>query len=343
MSQSIFLDTINGIKTERPPIWMMRQAGRVLPSYMKLRETYGFKEMMETPDLAADVTMLPIRDLGVDAAILFSDILVIPEALGMELSFEGKGPSFATALKDVTDPLGFLVDKPERLEHIYKAIDRIIEIKPKEIPLIGFCGGPLTTLCYMYQGFSRNQNFPDFVPAIYRDKALMKKVVDRITEMSIHYALKQVEHGVEAFQLFETHAGLIPVELYKEVFLPSVKAILKAVREKGVKTIYLPKGLGTGINMVNYDLCDCVSVDWQTPLHEVRNIVGDEMILQGNFDPRILESTKEAVEQEFKYYLDYGRKDHKWIFNLGHGLLPSIPVENVEHLVKLVKESDWGR
>lgn len=343
MTNSIFLDTINGIKRERPPVWFMRQAGRVLPSYMKLREKYGFKEMMETPNLAADVTLLPIYDLGVDAAILFSDILVIPEALGMELSFEGKGPSFSTALKDVKDPLTFLNDKPEKLEHIYQAIDRILEIKPTEIPLIGFCGGPLTTLCYMYQGFSRNQNFPDFVPAIYRDKEVMKKVVAKITEMSIHYALKQVEHGVKAFQLFETHAGLIPVELYKEVFLPSVKAILGAVREKGVKTIYLPKGLGTGINMVNYDLCDCISVDWQIPLHEVRKIVGEQMIIQGNFDPRILESTPEAIDREFEYYLNYGRKDHKWIFNLGHGLLPTIPVENVKYLVKKVKEADWAR
>jgi uroporphyrinogen decarboxylase len=343
MTNSIFLDTINGIKRERPPVWFMRQAGRVLPSYMQLREKYGFKEMMDTPDLAAEVTMLPIHDLGVDAAILFSDILVIPEALGMELSFEGKGPSFTTALKDVSDPVGFLKADPSKLEHIYKAIDKILEIKPKEIPLIGFCGGPLTTLCYMYQGFSQNLNFPDLVPALYRDKKMMAKIVDVIADLSVHYALKQVEHGVKAFQLFETHAGLIPVELYKELFLPAVKRVLNAVREKGVKTIYLPKGLGTGLNMINHDLCDCVSVDWQTPLHEVRNWVGEEMILQGNFDPRILNATKEAIDQEFGYYLDYGRKDHKWIFNLGHGLLPSIPVENVQYLIDKVKSSDWGR
>ncbi|MFA8435876.1 MAG: uroporphyrinogen decarboxylase [Marinifilaceae bacterium] len=343
MTNSIFLDTINGIKRERPPVWFMRQAGRVLPSYMQLREKYGFKEMMDTPDLAAEVTMLPIHDLGVDAAILFSDILVIPEALGMELSFEGKGPSFTTALKDVSDPVGFLKADPSKLEHIYKAIDKILEIKPKEIPLIGFCGGPLTTLCYMYQGFSQNLNFPDLVPALYRDKKMMAKIVDVIADLSVHYALKQVEHGVKAFQLFETHAGLIPVELYKELFLPAVKRVLNAVREKGVKTIYLPKGLGTGLNMINHDFCDCVSVDWQTPLHEVRNWVGEEMILQGNFDPRILNATKEAIDQEFGYYLDYGRKDHKWIFNLGHGLLPSIPVENVQYLIDKVKSSDWGR
>jgi uroporphyrinogen decarboxylase len=343
MTNSIFLDTLNGIKRERPPVWFMRQAGRVLPSYMKLREKYGFKQMMDTPDLAAEVTLLPIHDLGVDAAILFSDILVIPEALGMELSFEGKGPTFKTALKDVEDPVAFLKSDPSKLEHIYKAIDKILEIKPTEIPLIGFCGGPLTTLCYMYQGFSQNLNFPDLVPALYRDKKLMAKIVDVITELSVHYALKQVEHGVKAFQLFETHAGLIPVELYREIFLPSVKRILNAVREKGVKAIYLPKGLGTGLNMVNHDLCDCISVDWQTPLHEVRRWVGEEMILQGNFDPRILNATPEVIDQEFEYYLDYGRKDHKWIFNLGHGLLPTIPVENVKYLVDKVKNSDWGR
>jgi len=343
MTQSIFLDTLNGIKRERPPVWFMRQAGRVLPSYMKLREQYGFKHMMDTPKLAADVTLLPINDLGVDAAILFSDILVIPEALGMELSFEGKGPSFKTALKDVSDPIKFLKHQPEKLEGIYKAIDTILEQKPKNIPLIGFCGGPLTTLCYMYQGFSQNLNFPDFVPAIYKDKNTMKKVIDVITEMSIHYALKQVEHGIQAFQLFETHAGLIPIELYKELFLPSVKKILSAVRMAGVKTIYLPKGLGTGLNMVNYDLCDCISVDWQTPLHQVRGIVGEDMIIQGNFDPRILNADFKAIDDAFEYYLDYGRKDDKWIFNLGHGLLPSIPVENVKYLVDKVKNADWQR
>lgn len=343
MTNSIFLDTLSGVKRERPPVWFMRQAGRVLPSYMKLRERYGFKEMMENPELASEVTLLPIYDLGVDAAILFSDILVIPEALGMELSFEGKGPSFKTALKDVTNPVDFLSSNPSRLNHIYKAIDRILVTKPSHIPLIGFCGGPLTTLCYMYQGFSQNLMFPDFVPAIYRDKKMMAKLVDVITEMSIHYALKQVEHGVQAFQLFETHAGLIPSRLYKELFLPAVKRILNAVRNKGVKTIFLPKGLGTGISMVDYDLCDCVSVDWQTPLHEVRSMVGNEMVLQGNFDPRILNSTPDVIDQEFEYYLDYGRKDHNWIFNLGHGLLPSIPVENVQYLVEKVKKSDWGR
>ncbi|QZE13915.1 uroporphyrinogen decarboxylase [Halosquirtibacter laminarini] len=343
MPQSLFLDTLQGKTTHRPPVWFMRQAGRVLPSYMRMREEYGFKEMMDNPELAAKVTLLPISDLGVDAAILFSDILVIPEALGMELSFEGKGPSFKTALKDVQDINNFLVESPEKLHHIYKAIDLIKEQKPNNIPLIGFCGGPLTTLCYMYQGFSQNLNFPDVLPALYRDKKNVMKVIDRITEISIEYAKNQVAHGIDAFQLFETHAGLVPTEMYKEMFLPSVKKILQTVRSLGTKTIFLPKGIGTGIDMVNYDLCDCISIDWQTSISEVRKYVGDEITLQGNFDPRILQTTPEVIDQHFKTYLDFGKKEKNWIFNLGHGLLPSIPESNVKHLVNLVKNSDWNR
>ncbi len=343
MGQSIFLDVLNGIERERPPMWFMRQAGRVLPSYMKLRAKHSFKEMMANPTLAADVTLLPIFDLKADAAILFSDILVIPEALGMNLSFGDKGPEFKPALKDVVDPLSVLQEKPEKLNNIYETIERIVEIKAQNIPLIGFCGGPLTTLCYMYQGFSRNQNFPDFVPAIYRNKQQIKKIVEKITEISIHYATTQVKCGIQAFQLFETHAGLIPMQVYEEIFLPSVKQILQAVREKGVKTIYFPKGLGIGITKINCDVCDCLSVDWQMPLHEARKLVGKDMILQGNFDPRILESTPQSIDREFEYYLNFGRKDHKWIFNLGHGLLPSIPIENLKYLIRKVHESDWKR
>ncbi|QZT36070.1 uroporphyrinogen decarboxylase [Halosquirtibacter xylanolyticus] len=343
MPQSLFLDTLQGKCTDRPPVWFMRQAGRVLPNYMDMRDQYGFKEMMDTPELAAKVTLLPIDDLGVDAAILFSDILVIPEAMGMELSFEGKGPSFKVALKDVEDPNLFLKEQPEKLQHIYKAIDLIKQQKPEHIPLIGFCGGPLTTLCYMYQGFSQNLNFPDVIPALYRDTKVISKVIDRITEMSIEYAKNQVAHGIDAFQLFETHAGLVPSDIYQKLFLPSVKKILTAVRDLGVKTIFLPKGLGTGLSMVNYDLCDCISVDWQVPLEGVRQYVGNEITLQGNFDPRILQTTPEVITDHFNKYLEFGQKEHNWIFNLGHGLLPTIPVDNVKHLVNLVKDSDWKR
>lgn len=341
--RNIFRDTLEGKVCERPPVWFMRQAGRTLPSYMKLRESYGFKHMMDNPELASKVTLLPIEDIGVDAAILFSDILVIPEALGMNLTFEGKGPNFDPALKDVEDPLSYLSDMPEKLDHIYKALDNICKDKPDNIGLIGFCGAPLTTLCYMYQGFSRNQMFPDFVPALYKNRDQFIAIIDKIVDMSINYATTQCDHGIDAFQLFDTHAGLIPVDLYNDMFLPACKKILAAVRAKGVKTIFLPKGLGAGIENISTEICDVLSVDWQTPMDYARKMVGNDMILQGNFDPRILETDRETIKREFLKLAKFGEKDSKFIFNLGHGLTPSIPVENIKYLVELIKNHNWNR
>lgn len=339
---NLFTDTLQGKQTARPPVWFKRQAGRILPSYMKLRDKYGFKYMMDTPELAAKVTLLPVYDLGVDAAILFSDILVVPEALGMNLTFDPK-PSFNPALKDIEAPAAFLKKQPEKLEHIYEAIRIIRKEKPDNVDLIGFCGAPLTTLCYMYQGFSRSQNFPALVPALYQNKKELVKVIEQITEMAIHYATEQVKAGIQAFELFDTHAGIIPLELYKELFLPAVKKITNAVRDTGTPMIYFPMGIGTGLSMMNYDIADCISIDWQTSLFDVRKYVGEEVVLQGNIDPRLLLTDKETIEQGFQPYLNFGQTEKKWIINLGHGMLPEIPAENAKFLVDLIKESDWNR
>lgn len=340
--KNLLTATLNGEVTSRPPVWFKRQAGRILPSYMELREKYGFKHMMDTPELAAKVTLLPVEDLEVDAAILFSDILVVPEALGMNLKFDPK-PSFEPALKDVADPFDLLKKCPEKLEHIYDAIRIIQEEKPKHVDLIGFCGAPLTTLCYMYQGFSKKQNFPELVPALYKDKKLLAKAIDEITEMAIHYAIEQVQAGVQAFELFDTHAGIVPLELYKEMFFPAVQRITNAVRSTGTPVIYFPMGIGSGLSMMNYDVADCISIDWQTSLFEARKYVGKEVVLQGNIDPRLLLIDQATIEREFQKYLEFGRKEKHWIVNLGHGMLPEIPAENAKFLVNLIKEADWGR
>lgn len=339
---NLFIATLEGEKTERPPVWFKRQAGRILPSYMELREKYGFKHMMDTPALASEVTLLPIYDLGVDAAILFSDILVVPEALNMDLEFNPK-PIFRKALKDVSDPVAFMEEKPERLNHIYEAIRTIQKEKPQHIDLIGFAGAPLTTLCYMYQGFSKKSGFPNLLPGLYKNKQMFGKMVDKITEMIIHYAKNQVEAGIQAFELFDTHAGIVPLEVYKEMFLPAVRRITNEIRATGIPVIYFPMGLGTGLKMMNYDIADCISIDWQTSLFDVRKYVGNEVVLQGNIDPRLLLADKVAIEREFQKYVEFGRKETKWIINLGHGMLPEIPMENAQYLVKLIKNTDWGR
>lgn len=340
---SILLDTLKGKKTNRPPVWFMRQAGRVLPSYLELKEHYSFWHMMKDPQLGSKVTLLPVHDLGVDAAILFSDILVVPYALGMGLDFTENGPVFENPLSTFDNPSKLLKPDPERLEYIYRVIRQIKLDKPDNIPLIGFCGAPLTVLCYMLQGLGRKSDFPDAVRFFYQSQAETKKLIDAVTEMSIHYIDGQIQNGIDVFQLFETHAGLIPLALYNELFMPSVKKIAAFVRSNNIPFIYFPKDFGVGYSQITPDLCDFVSVDWHTPIHEIRKIVHREVGLQGNLDPRSLFSTKTEIEKILANYISFGRENQNWIFNLGHGFVPGIPFENALFLTDWVKNADWGR
>lgn len=334
---SILLDTLSGKETPRPPVWFMRQAGRVLPSYMKLKERYSFWEMMRSGELAAKVTLLPVHDLGVDAAILFSDILVIPYAMGMGLDFTDRGPVFENPLKDVDAPA--FDPQPEKLGYIYEAIDEIIRTRPADIPLIGFCGAPLTVLDFMIEGLGSRSDFQDAVIYIFREKRQLKKLIDAVTELSIEYALNQIRHGVEVFQLFETHAGLIPNQLYFELFMPSVKKISRAVRDAGIPFIFFPKGLGAGLEKINKEVCDFVSIDWLTPIREARRMVDKEVGLQGNLDPRLLFADRRDMEEELIRFRDFGRDNKNWIFNLGHGFLPETPFENARFITDWMKEA----
>ena len=343
MSDSIFIKTLNGVKTERPPVWFMRQAGRVLPSYLKLREQYSFSELMQSPQLAAKVTLLPVYDLGVDAAILFSDILVIPSALGMKLEFTDSGPRFEKALKDLSDPVSILNPDASKLEYIYRAIDEVQRTKPSGIPLIGFCGAPFTTLCYMVQGLSSNHTFPEAVALLYKNKILAHKLLILITDLSVEYALNQVKHGVSAFQIFETHAGLIPSELYFDMIMPYVRIISSAVMQTGCPVIFLPKGLGTGISHIKPEDTNFLSIDWQTPIEEARKLVHPEIGIQGNLDPRLLLADKATILETLEKYVSFGSKNQNWIFNLGHGFIPGIPFENARLVVDWVKQTDWRR
>ncbi|MBN1969219.1 MAG: uroporphyrinogen decarboxylase [Candidatus Delongbacteria bacterium] len=342
MSNSIFFDTLSGKKTQRPPVWFMRQAGRVLPSYMKLREEHGFHDMMRTPELACKVTLLPYEDLGVDALILFSDILVVAEAMGMKLKFD-PAPVFETALKNLKEPVKFLSPDFTQLTHVYDAIDLIIKNKPENIPLIGFSGSPFTTLVYMIQGFGRDHMFSDAIKFMYNNPKQMEMLMEAVTDLTIFYAENQCDHGISAFQIFETHAGLIPQDLYMELVAPQVKRVLKAVREKGVPTIYFPKGLGSCISKFGKEETDFLGIDWQTSIFNVRKYIDPKVGIQGNLDPRALASDKESLDRIMEKYFEFGQKEQNWIFNLGHGLTPDLSFENVKYVIDKVKSYDWKR
>ncbi len=341
--ESILLRAMAGEKTSRPPFWFMRQAGRVLPSYRRLKQQYSLWHMMNSPELGAQVTLLPIEDLGVDAAILFSDILMVPHAMGMGFDFTEKGPVFSSPLAESDDPMARLDPDPSRLDFVYKIIDRVIADKPASVPLIGFCGGPLTVMCYMIQGLGRGSDFPQAARFIYENKAVAKRLIEAVTEVSVEYAKTQIQHGIDVFQLFDTHAGLLPVDLYNELFMPSVKQISRAVRDLDVPFIFFPKGLGVGMEMINPDVCDWLSVDWQVPLDRARKMVHPEIGLQGNMDPRLLYASQEEIARKLETFIDFGRKNHNWIFNLGHGFIKDTPYDNARFMADWIRNADWQR
>jgi uroporphyrinogen decarboxylase len=343
MQNSIFMNTLKGVNTSRPPVWFMRQAGRVLPSYLELRNTYSFWHMMSSPELAAKVTLLPVNDLGVDAAILFSDILVIPYAMGMGLEFTDRGPRFDKPLKEYDNPVAKLKPDPFKLDYIYRAIDEIVKTRPENMPLIGFAGAPLTVLCYMIEGLSSKAGFPDAISYIYRNKTVTEKLIDAVTDLTIEYARQQIDHGIDAFQLFETHGGILPFDFYNSMFFPAIKKISNAVREKGVPFIYFPKDIGAGLKYVNPDICDFVSIDWQTPITEARKLVHKEVGLQGNLDPRLLFADQDVIREELLKFLAFGKNEYKWIFNLGHGFMPGSSFDNAKFIVDWVKSTNWNR
>ncbi len=338
---SLFLDTLKGKFTSRPPVWYMRQAGRVLPSYLKIKEKYSFWQLMKEPELAAKVTLLPVDDLGVDAAILFSDILVIPYALGMGLDFTDRGPVFEKPLKNFGNPVTRLKPEPEKLGYIYDAIEQVKKARTANTPLIGFCGAPLTVLSFMLQGLGSRSDFSDAVKWMFSHREKLPALIDAVTELTLVYVKNQIKHGIDAFQLFETNAGLIPNEFYRQVFLPSVEKIATVVRDAGIPFIFFPKGIGSGLQMLGPQHADFISVDWLTPLERARNILDTSIGLQGNLDPRLLFADKKNIETELKNYLNFGRKYQNWIFNLGHGFLPGTPFENARFVTDWIKEQTW--
>lgn len=344
MRNSIFMRTIKGEKCERPPVWFMRQAGRVLPSYLKLRKSYSFHELMRNPQLAANVTLLPVKDLGVDAGILFSDILIISEALGMMLEFTGKGPVFSSPIKNNIDNIGNLKPDMSKLSHVYSAIQLINEQKPNDIALIGFCGAPFTVFCYMVQGNSLNPDFPDAIRLIYNNRPKAMQLLEIITDLSIEHSLHQVKSGIQVFQLFESLGGLLPYEMYLDFILPYIKRITSAVRNIGCPTIFFPKGLGRGIKKLDYTIADYISIDWQNSLYDIRKEVDSKVGLQGNLDPRILSiNNKKIIINELEKYKRFGKFHYDWIFNTGEGLSPDNLFENVKLVVEWIKTTNWQR
>ncbi len=339
---SILIKTLNGEKTSRPPVWFMRQAGRILPNYMKLKETYSFHELMNDKNLASQVTLMPIKDLNVDAAILFSDILVIPHALGLDVEFKKTGPIFNNPLNYNSKATNLEFD-PNKLDYIYDNIDQVIKDKNPDTPLIGFCGGPLTVFLFMFKSEGSKDHMKKAIKFLYEKRKESTEILELITKSSIEYVKGQCKSGINVFQLFETYCGSIPCELYADLILPYSKRILNAAKEEDCPTIFFPKDFGHGMNLINKDICDFISVDWHTSINYARNIIDKKIGIQGNMDPRIFYQDYEQIEAYLNSLTNFGSQNFDWIFNLGHGFLPDINHEKVKFAIDWIKDKNWNR
>lgn len=332
------LDVLSGKRVDVPPMWLMRQAGRYLPEYRALRaEKGGFLELVNDSEAAAEVTLQPIRRFGFDGAILFSDILVVPYALGQDLWFEtGEGPRLAPKLVD--HALDSLVRAPERLDPVYGTVRRVAGALPPETAFLGFAGSPWTNATYMVAGQgSRDQS--EARRMAYTDPQAFQAIIDAIVAMSIDYLAKQVEAGVEAVQLFDSWAGsLSPAQFERWVIAPNA-AIVAGLRARcpDVKIIGFPKGAGgklaayareTGVDAIGLD----ETVD---PVWAHRELPAG-MPVQGNLDPLALIAGGAELEGAARGILD-AFADRPHIFNLGHGILPDTPIAHVEQLLGIVR------
>jgi len=334
----IFIDACFGKKTPYTPVWMMRQAGRYLPEYMEIRKKVGnFLDMTRNPEIAAEVTLQPVRRLDVDAAILFSDILNLPMEMGLPLRFEkGVGPIFDKTVSSEKD-IDNLDDKAfEKISYVYEAVKLIKKDLPEEKALIGFSGSPWTVSTYMVEGRGSKQ-YAKIKKMVYSSPEILHKLLEKVTAQTTKYLLNQIEAGADAVMVFDSWGGALERDKFFEFSWNYMREIARNIKEihKEVPVILFSKGVGLYMDGMDGEF-DVVGVDWNTPMEYALNIFEDNYTLQGNMDPTRLyskEATKEAVIKIAEIM-----KGHRHIFNLGHGILPDVPVENAKYFVNLCKE-----
>ena len=335
-----FVEVLVGHRRPVPPLWMMRQAGRYLPEYREVRaKAGGFLDLCFNPDFAAEVTLQPIRRFNFDAAIIFSDILVIPYALGRSVRFEvGEGPRLDPL--DTPDKVGTLSAKADfsKLEPVFEALRRVRRELDQKIALIGFCGAPWTVATYMVAG----QGTPDQTPArmmAYRHPDAFAKIIDTVVENSITYLLGQLAAGADVLQIFDTWAGVLPPREFQRWSVEPTKRIVAGVRKQlpDAKIIGFPRGAGALLPAyVAATGVDAVSIDWATEPSLIREKVQSLVAVQGNLDPLALIAGGDALDRSIDDVLaDYAQG--RLIFNLGHGIQPETPIAHVEQMVKRVR------
>jgi uroporphyrinogen decarboxylase len=336
LKNDLFLRALRGDEVPRPPVWMMRQAGRYLPQYMKLREKYTFFERVETPELACEITIQPIDELEPDAAIIFSDILTVPQALGIDVQMiPGKGPVMGNPIKTDTDAFSILAENiPEKLHYVMNAITLTRRELNGRVPLIGFAGAPWTLFCYMVEG-EGSKTFDKAKSFLCRQPEASRHVMRELTNATISYLNAQIAAGAQAVQVFDSWAGLLSPDDFNEWAMPSLMEI--SAKVKGVPMIIFAKGAWYALERLAYKSgASALGVDWTISPEFAREKTGNSITLQGNFDPSHLLAPIKEIEQKTRRMIDrFGTR--RYIANLGHGILPHVPVDHARAFVETVK------
>jgi uroporphyrinogen decarboxylase len=330
-----FLKACRGEETDYVPVWLMRQAGRYLPEYQAVRGGVDFLTLCKTPELAAKVTKQPIEILGVDAAILFSDILIPVEAMGMHLEFsDKKGPVLNDPIRTKAGVDRLVIpDTEDSMPFVLETIRRLrAELT---VPLIGFSGAPFTLATYMVEGGS-SKNFLNTKKMMFQNPGLFQAFMEKITMTVISYLSSQIKAGAQAVQIFDTWAGVLSPEDYREFAMPYVKTAVSELRKEGVPIIYFVNDCSAVLGDIKKSAADVIGIDWRIDLREAIKKLGKKFVVQGNLDPCALFLPKEKIEDRVKDILWKGEFAKGHIFNLGHGILPETPVENAQAMVDAV-------
>ncbi|MEF3191155.1 MAG: uroporphyrinogen decarboxylase [Campylobacterales bacterium] len=335
----IFIDACFKKETPYTPVWMMRQAGRYLPEYRATRAKAGsFMDLCRNPELACEVTLQPIDILGIDAAILFSDILVIPAEMGMHLEFhEGKGPIFETPVRSL-EAINALSDaSADHLGYVYEAVRLIRKELSSNIALIGFAGSPWTLATYMVEG-KTSKTFDTIKKMLYSQPEILHTLLRKLTHAITHYLNRQIEAGANAVQIFDSWGGALEEEAFFEFSWNYMKEIAAALKERHPTTpiILFSKGISGYLDKIDGQF-DVFGVDWATPIAKAKSALHPRYALQGNMEPTRLYSQR-AIEAGVKHILSVMNNEPGHIFNLGHGILPDVPVENAKYFIDLVHE-----
>ena len=337
IKNDLFLRALKGENVERPPVWMMRQAGRYLPEFMELKAKYDFFTRCQTPELAAEITVQPIRRFGMDAAILFSDILVIPQA--MNIPFEMKpnvGPWLPNPIRSQKDVDQVIVPNiEETLGYVLEAIKLTKEMLNGEVPLIGFAGSPWTILCYCVQG-QGSKTFDKAKEFCFTQPIAAHSLLQKITDTTILYLKEKVKAGVDVVQIFDSWGGMLSPEDYQEFSWKYIQQIIDALKEEA-PVIVFGKGCWFALEEMANSGASAIGVDWTITPENARKFTNNKVTLQGNLDPTRLFSPPKVIKTKVTEMINRFGKD-KYIVNLGHGILPNIPLDNVKAFIDAVKE-----